>query len=209
MKTFVFQGDSITDADRGREEGSLNFGHGYPALVSAKLGYKYPGEFKFINSGISGDKSANMYARIKRDTLDYEPDYLSILIGVNDVWHALDSANPATGYSVERYTQILSMFIEDVLEVNPNTVIAILEPFVLDASATHNKYDGFRKGVDERAVAAKAVAEKYNLIFVPLQDKFNEKLALAPESFWLVDGVHPTQAGHELISNELIKALGL
>lgn len=208
MKTFLFQGDSITDSERSRTN-DWNLGYGYPDLVASELTFRRPNEFTFINRGVSGDKAAQMYSRIKRDTIDYRPDYLSILIGVNDVWHPLNDEDQTGGYSVERYTQLLSMFIEDVLAVKPDTVIAILEPFVLDGTATHEKIDGFVSGVSARAKAAKEVAEKYNLVFVPLQDKFNEKLELAPSGWWLIDGVHPTHAGHQLIANELIKALEL
>ena len=210
MKTFVFQGDSITDSGRSRDNNNhWHMGYGYPDLVASEIGFRRPAEFKFINRGVSGDKAAQMYSRIKADTIDLCPDYLSILIGVNDVWHPLNDESGRKGYSVERYTQLLSMFVEDVLEAKPDTVIAILEPFVLDGTATHEKIDAFVSGVSERAKAAKAVAEKYNLVFVPLQDEFNKKLLLAPSGEWLIDGVHPTHAGHQLIANELIKALDL
>ena len=208
MKTFVFQGDSITDSGRSRGD-NWHMGYGYPDIVASELSYRRPNEITFINRGVSGDKAAQMYSRIKADTIDFRPDYLSILIGVNDVWHPLNDEDQTGGYSVERYTQLLSMFVEDVLAAKPETVIAILEPFVLDGRATHEKIDAFVSGVSARAKAAKEVAEKYNLIFVPLQDEFNKKLELAPADWWLIDGVHPTHAGHQLIANELIKALDL
>lgn len=208
MKTFLFQGDSITDSERSRGN-DWNMGYGYPDLVASELCYRRPNEFNFINRGVSGDKSPQMYSRIKTDTINYRPDYLSILIGVNDVWHPLHDEDQTGGFSVERYTQILSMFIEDVLAAKKDTVIAILEPFVLDGAATHDKIDAFVSGVSARAKAAKEVAEKYNLVFVPLQEVFNKKLELAPADWWLIDGVHPTHAGHQLIANELIKALEL
>ena len=160
MKTFVFQGDSITDSGRSRDNNNhWHMGYGYPDLVASEIGFKRPAEFKFINRGVSGDKAAQMYSRIKADTIDLCPDYLSILIGVNDVWHPLNDESGRKGYSVERYTQLLSMFVEDVLEAKPDTVIAILEPFVLDGTATHEKIDAFVSGVSERAKAAKAVAD--------------------------------------------------
>lgn len=208
MKTFVFQGDSITDSERNRNN-DWNLGYGYSNLVASELNFRRPNEFNFINRGVSGDKVSDMYSRIKRDTIDFRPDYLSILIGVNDVWHPLNDEDQTGGFSAERYTQLLSMFIEDVLSVKKDTVIALLEPFVLDGHATHEKIDAFNAGVSARAEAAKKVAEKYNLIFVPLQEVFNKKLELAPADWWLIDGVHPTHAGHQLIANELIKALEL
>ncbi len=206
MKTFLFQGDSITDACRGRED-MWNLGYGYPDIFAAKVSFRHPGEFRFVNRGVSGDKAANMYARLAEDTLDEEPDYLSILIGVNDQWHPLNSKK--SGYSIRRYEQLLTMFVEDVREAYPDVVIVILEPFVLDGTGTHSYFEAFDAGVRARAQAAKAVAEKFGLIFVPLQEKLTALAAETESANWLIDGVHPTQAGHELIAQEMIKALNL
>ena len=92
MKTFLFQGDSITDADRRRDDIN-NFGYGYPNIVAAKYLSEFPNEFTFINKGISGNRIVDLYARIKIDLINLKPDYLSILIGINDVWHELSSEN--------------------------------------------------------------------------------------------------------------------
>ena len=75
MIKFVFQGDSITDADRDRDN-EANFGYGYPNLVASELMYKYPGKYEFINEGISGDRIVDLYARIKQDLINHKPDYL-------------------------------------------------------------------------------------------------------------------------------------
>ena len=88
MKTILFQGDSITDAGRARDN-DANRGVGYPHLVSARLGCDNPTEFNFINRGISGNRIVDLYARIKADIINLKPDVMSILIGVNDVWHEI------------------------------------------------------------------------------------------------------------------------
>ena len=88
MKIVLFQGDSITDA--GRTKDDTNMGRGYAALVTAALGYECPGEYEFINRGINGNRVTDLYARIKRDIINLRPDVMSILIGVNDVWHEYD-----------------------------------------------------------------------------------------------------------------------
>ena len=86
MKRFLFQGDSITDARRDRENvHSINTG--YVHLVSSKLLSEFPGEFEFFNRGIGGNRIIDVYARVKSDIINLKPDYMSILIGVNDVWH--------------------------------------------------------------------------------------------------------------------------
>ena len=92
MKTILFQGDSITDAGRARDNNS-NRGLGYPHLVSARLGMDNPTEYNFINRGISGNRIVDLYARIKADIINLKPDVMSILIGVNDVWHEIAASN--------------------------------------------------------------------------------------------------------------------
>lgn len=202
MKKILFQGDSITDAGRWRNDDDYR-GNGYPTLVSGVLGLDRPGEFEFINRGISGNRVVDLLARVKEDIINLEPDYMSILIGINDVWHEISRKN---GVSAERYEIIYNMLIEQVKEALPNIKIMILEPFVLKASATEEEWDTFRSETEKRAVAAKRVAKKNNLVFVPLMDKFDEAAKSASPDYWLLDGVHPSAMGHELIKREWLRA---
>ncbi len=202
MKIILFQGDSITDAHRSREDDN-NLGLGYPTLVKGVLGFESPGEYQFINRGISGNRVVDLYARIKLDIINLKPDVMSILIGVNDVWHEVSWQN---GVEAEKYYKFYSMLIEEIKEALPDIKIMILEPFVLKASATEETWDVFHTEVCKRAEKAKAIAEKYQLTFIPLQDKFNEASQSCPADYWLSDGVHPTTMGHELIKREWLKA---
>lgn len=196
MKRILFQGDSITDAGRSRENDAAK-GYGYPSLVSGKLGYEHPGEYEFINRGISGNRVCDLLARVKCDMINLEPDVMSILIGVNDVWHEFAREN---GVDVVLYEKLYNILIEEVKAALPDIRIMIMEPFVLRADATDEQYDAFRAEVELRAAAAKRVAEKNGLEFIPLQAKLDEATKLAPADYWLRDGVHPTSAGHELIA---------
>lgn len=202
MKKILFQGDSITDARRSRED-LTNTGFGYPALVQSTLGTDAPGEYEFINRGVSGDRSIELYARIKIDLINIKPDYLSILIGVNDVWRELDKQN---GIDAEKYFKLYSMLIEEVKEALPDTKIMIMEPFVMKGSATEEQWEEFSSEVKKRAVKAREIAEKYHLKFLPLQARFDEVEKLYPANYWLCDGVHPTNMGHEIIKREWLKA---
>lgn len=203
MKTIVFQGDSITDAGRNRENENER-GIGYPTLVAAELGFKYPAEFRFINEGVSGDRIVDLYTRIKRDIIQNRPDYLTILIGINDVWHEINERN---GVDNEKYFRVYSALIEEIKAVLPDIKIFILEPFVLQASATKKAWGVFRRETEMRAESAKRIAEKYGLGFIPLQKKFDEAAEKADPSYWLLDGVHPSAMGHELIAKEVCAAL--
>ena len=207
MKTFLFQGDSITDADRQRErEDGYSFGLGYPNMVVGELSLKHPGEFRFFNKGVSGDRSTTVYDRMYTDIVNLKPDYMSILIGVNDVWHGISGNN---GVSPDRYEQIMTMLYEDILKKLPDIKIIVLEPFVLKGTATEERWEDFDTGVKTIAKKAKSLAEKFGFKFVPLQEKFDEVSKNTPTEWWLADGVHPAPAGHKLIADELIKVLDL
>jgi len=202
MKTILFQGDSITDAGRSREDDSC-FGWGYPLRVKEELEFEYPNTYAMYNRGISGNRVVDLYARLKSDILNLKPDYMSILIGVNDVWHEFEAQN---GVDVEKYFKVYSMLIEEIKEALPEIKIMILEPFTLKGTGNEQYFEEFRDEVAKRAKKAKEIAEKYDLSFVPLQEKFDEAAKLAPNNYWLADGVHPTTVGHELIKREWMKA---
>lgn len=202
MRTILFQGDSITDAGRAWDNDNI-VGNGYPVLVKGTLGFECPGEYTFLNRGVSGSRVVDMYARIKSDIINLKPDVMSILIGVNDVWHEISRKD---GVDAEKYFKIYSMLIEEVKAALPDIQIMILEPFVVKGAATDEAWDVFRTEVEKRAIKARMIAEKYDLVFIPLQVKFDEALKLASSEYWFRDGVHPNTEGHELIKREWLKA---
>lgn len=206
-KLILFQGDSITDAGRNRES-FVAEGYGYATMVKGELGLSFPEEYSFLNRGIAGNRILDLYARIKSDILNLAPDYMSILIGVNDVWHEFSRHN---GVATPKYEKIYSMLIEEIKEALPDIRIMILEPFVLKGSATASNdayedlYPLFRAEVEEKAQASRRIAEKFSLPFVALQKKFDALYNPDKPDYWLYDGVHPTAAGHMLITKEWLK----
>ncbi len=201
-KLILFQGDSITDTSRSREYDTI-VGRGYAMLVKAQLGYDHPGEYIFLNRGVSGDRIVDLYARMKRDIINLKPDIMSILIGVNDVWHEIGSQN---GVDAEKYRMIYDLLLKEVLEKIPGIQILILGPYVVKGQATEISWDYFSSEVAKRAAIAKELACKYNLTYVPLQERFDEALVLQPWDYWTHDGVHPTVEGHELIKRAWVEA---
>ena len=209
MKTILFQGDSITDCGRDRNS-ATSHGVGYPLRVRGKLFADAPCQYNTYNRGIGGNRIVDLYARMRIDILQLKPDYMSILIGINDVWHEYTRGN---GVAAPKFEKIYSMLIEEVLEELPNLKIMIMEPFVLPGSATCNteehphRWEYFRSECELRAAAARRVAERFNLTFVPLQEMFDKVEADMPEmGYWLGDGVHPTAAGHELLTRRWLEA---
>ena len=218
MKTILFQGDSITDCGRLRSDTDNFFvkaynkflkktplGGGYPSFVAEEL----KGDYIFVNRGVSGDRVPDVYARIVRDIIKVKPDVISILVGVNDIWHGFDWNN---GTGIERYEKVYTMLVEELLSELPDTKIMLMEPFVLEGTATSNRegqpdrLEKFRNGIDDLSDIVKTIANKYNLIFIPLQKQLSMAAEKEGAKNILSDGVHPTAKGHEIIKNEWIKA---
>ncbi|MBQ4192887.1 MAG: SGNH/GDSL hydrolase family protein [Clostridia bacterium] len=201
---ILFLGDSITDVGRNTNNGSLiSIGQGYPLLVDACLSVKYPGEYTFENLGISGNRIVDVYARIKADCWNRKPDLVSILIGVNDVWHEFGGHN---GVEADRFYNVYKMLVTDTKRALPESrKMILMEPFVLKASATEGAWEAFRSETEKRAEAVRRIAGETGQIFLPLQAMFDEAAQKMPASYWLGDGVHPTPAGHGLIADAWVK----
>ncbi len=184
-------------------------GNGYANFVKAELGLDFPGEYEFINRGISGDRVVSVYARIKRDFINLKPDYASIYVGVNDVWHEISQQN---GVDTPKFEKIYSMMLDEIIEACPDIKLMLIAPFVLEGKGTCNdeehpdRFDVFRRDVDEKIAAVKRIGEKYGLPVIDLQPAFDEGMKKAPSEYWTKEGVHPTPCGHEIIKRLWLEA---
>ena len=207
--TILFQGDSITDAGRDRNiEKNVNdsraLGKGYAYTISTQLLSDRAGDnLKIYNRGISGNKVYQLAERWDKDCLEIKPDILSILIGVNDIWHTLDKRYNGT---IEKYENDYRALLHRTLDALPNVKLVICEPFVLRCGAVNDnwfpEFDGYR-------ASAKKLSEEFNALFVPFQSMFDKALELgkAPANHWAGDGVHPSMAGAYLMAQEWIKTV--
>jgi lysophospholipase L1-like esterase len=205
---ILFQGDSITDCGRNRVDAQPNaagaLGTGYPLLVaSAALASHPDGGLRFYNRGVSGNTVPDLEQRWAADTLELRPDVLSILIGVNDFWHKLGGGY--TG-SVQDYEDQYTRLLERTRLALPQVRLVVLEPFVLRCGAVDDRW--FPEFDARRAVAAR-VAAHARATFVPLQVVFDERARTVPPAYWAADGVHPTLAGHAVITEQWRRAASL
>jgi lysophospholipase L1-like esterase len=202
---ILFQGDSITDGNRGRNSDPNHIhGHGYQYILASEILADNLGKNVTVyNRGISGNRIADLYARWIEDCLNLEPTILSILIGVNEMIFQYDHN---CGASPERFKKTYRLLIEEVLERNPETKIVIMEPFF-----GKHREEAPGKYIKENIVfyqkASKEIAEKFGLIFVPLQEVFDEASKNCDIFELLWDGVHPTTAGHQLIARQWKKCV--
>ena len=206
---ILFYGDSITDMGRdlnARGEDyrkGLGLGYGYVSFVAAELLTKHPNGYEFINRGISGNRSVDLYARIKADCWNLKPDVVSILVGINDVYPQ-ELENNAV--ELDRYEKIYRMMIEDTKAKLPDVKMILCEPFMLADSANENDIVKWtcNPGVKEYAATVRKLATEYDLAFVALQEPL-EKAAAGHADCFVFDGIHPTPAGAKIIANEWMK----
>lgn len=206
---ILFQGDSITDAGRDRNrEGNANdrnaLGRGYVYSIATQLLADRAGDgLKIYNRGISGNKVFQLADRWDKDCLDLKPDILSILIGVNDIWHTLNGNYDGT---VEKYEKDYRALLDRTRKKLPNVKLIICEPFVLRCGAVNDKW--FPEFDKYRAVSWK-MSKEFNALFVPFQSMFDNAVKQAPPAHWAGDGVHPSMAGAYLMGREWLKVVGI
>jgi lysophospholipase L1-like esterase len=201
--TVLFQGDSITDAGRSRDDFS-NLGRGYPHYLQGLIGSaRLLDGIEFLNRGISGNRIVDLYARIKSDVINLKPDAISVLIGVNDTWHEFGSQN---GVAVPKFERVYRDFLTEVTEALPGVKWVLCEPFVLDCGVV---VDGWRDEIDERRAVVAKLAAEFDAKVVEFQGMFDAAVAAgSPPDYWAKDGVHPTPAGHALMAREWAKVVG-
>ena len=202
----LFQGDSITDAGRDKKNAEPNsakaLGRGYAAMLAGSLLGEYADlQLKVYNRGISGNKIPDLARRWQKDTIDLKPDVLSILIGVNDLWHQFAFGNKYKA-TVQDYENGYRELIEKTQKEVPGVQIVICEAF------TTRESDDF-KPLKQYAAACKKLAAEFNLAFVPFDSLFDDATKAAPAKFWLGDGIHPSVPGHALMADAWREATGV
>ena len=206
--TILFQGDSITDAGRSRKTADQAnqqepLGQGYAWLAAAAMLVDRPDhQLKIYNRGISGHKVFQLAERWQRDCLDLKPNVLSILIGVNDIWHGLNGNYDGT---VETYERDFHTLIERTKAALPEVRLVICEPFVLRCGAVNDSW--FPK-FDKYRAAARRVSDAAGAVFVSFQSTFDHAIKHAPPEHWAGDGVHPTATGASLMAHSWLRAVG-
>lgn len=193
-------GDSVTDMSRDRSVDftAHSYGNGYGFFVEGELSARYPLRFEVINRGVGGDRIVDLYARVKRDCWNLNPDYLSILIGVNDVWHEISDRD---GVDSARYERVYRMLLEETLQHLPQTKIILMEPFYLNGSQTREHRVEFAM-LARYSEIARGLAAEYKLAWLPLQKRLDALAEKYGAEFLLSDGVHPTVAGAKVLADE-------
>ena len=198
---IVFQGDSITDAGRDYRN-YHDMGPGYPKFAAELMVENHPDcDFEFYNFGISGNRTCQLFDRLYKDGLMFDPDVVSILIGINDIWHRHGSAKVAT---TDAQIELNYRSILERIKNESHAKILIMAPFILDAEVP----EGMREELERILPVIRKLADEYADAYIPLDEIFAEALKSQPEAlYYSKDGVHPNSNGREFIGKLYAEAI--
>jgi len=199
---ILFTGDSITDCGRVRENAE-HLGFGYAAWTAAHLQARLASpQLKIFNRGISGNRACDLLQRVETDLLALQPTVVSILIGINDTWRRYDSNDPTEAAAFERdYRAVLEKIARHL-----KARVVLLEPFVLHVP--EDRYT-WREDLNPKIDVVRKLAVEFGAELLPLDGLFAQAATQAPAGYWAEDGVHPSNAGHALITETWLENAGL
>ncbi len=205
-QTLVFTGDSITDA--GRRNTAPPLGQGYVRMTVDLLAARAPAlGAKVINTGIGGDTVRDLRARWDRDVIDHQPDWLTVLVGVNDAWCWL-VGREGKAVEVREYESIYDELLQSVTK-RTKARLVLMDPFM---ASSDEALPADRARMNEALPAYRAavgrLARKHRAIHVPLQKYFDSQLQHHAADSLAPDAVHPTPAGQAVIAHAWLRAVG-
>jgi lysophospholipase L1-like esterase len=194
---IMFTGDSVTDCHR--EETDNPLGYGYPLLASGQWGMRHPDRSPvWLNSGISGNRLADLRSRWQADVLDARPDVVSILVGINDCGfhfsHDFDEVT-ASEYR-DGYHELLGPLAA------AGARLILIEPFLLPVIDEQWKW---REDLDAKIQVVRELAREYQAWLIAADGMFAELAATTGPEYWAFDGVHPTAAGHQALAEAWLR----
>lgn len=192
---ILFQGDSVTDCNRHRQD-PHHLGEGYVAKVAEA----FP-QLTILNRGISGNRTGHLVERWQEDAMDLNPDFISIFIGINDVWHHFAGD---VAYSIEAFEENYRKILTQITLNLPDTKILLIEPFVLPIGVFQPSW---RPALDQEIQVIRRLAKQFAHYLIPMDALFAEHALSYPYVTLAEDGVHPTPLGHQLIANEIGRRL--
>ena len=191
---ILFQGDRITDAGRDHRN-YYDLGSGYPKYAAELIKKEFP-DAEFIDLGIGGNRSGQLFDRSSADLINIQPDVVSILIGINDIWHRFSAAPVPT--TDEQFELNYRCLLQEIRK-RTNAKIMIMCPFLLDAEKTQH----LREGLDRIIPIVEKLADEFADVYMPLDAIMAEAMKTQPEPlFFSRDGVHPNANGAAYIGEK-------
>lgn len=204
LDRIVFTGDSVTDMQRARPVGEGlfdNLGHGYVRVIDNMLNAWYPERaIRVSNTGTDGNTSRDLKERFQSDVIDLNPQWVSICIGINDVWRQFDSPSIVDSHV---YPDEYERNLEEMIISLKGRVkgIFVMSPYYMEP----NKEDPMRSRMDMYGCICKKLSEKHQCKFIDLQNVFDEYLKYRHSAYIAWDRVHPNKVGATLIARAFLK----
>jgi len=204
---LLFQGDSITDMKWGRNQKDRNhyLGHSYVFLLASRLGVDMAKtKLEFFNRGVSGNKVSDLRKRWQKDVIEVNPDWLTVLIGVNDV-----SQGRGQPIDLEKWEDDYRHILSESRRANPKIKIVLMDPFVLRVNrlSSDQQWEYWRGEIEKLGKIVGRLAKDFNAIHIQTQKVFDQAAIQASPQHWIWDGVHPLPQGHELIARNWLQAV--
>lgn len=204
---IVFTGDSVTDFQRKRPVGEglwEGVGTGYVRQIHTLMNALHPETvIRISNTGISGNNILDLKARWQQDVLDLKPDWVSMMIGINDVWRKFDEPDIFEGHITPRqYEAAYREIIEETLPKVKGMIV--MTPYFMEP----NRQDPMRADMDVLGSVVKKLAAEYGLICVDTQQAFDEYFQYRHPDYVAWDRVHPNQVGAMILAKAWLKAVG-
>lgn len=198
---IVFIGDSITDC--GRRDVNAPYGNGYMSLVRALVSARYPQvRLSWANYGVGGDTVRHLAERWDTDAIGARPDWLSVMIGINDVWRAFGDA-PQDAVPIEEYEATLRTLLRQVVDATGCRLI-LADPYVIEPDSDEPQ----RATSDRYAAVMAALAVEFGAVHVASQAAFDAVLAVSKPDDWAADRIHPDLPGHAVLADAYLTAIG-
>lgn len=203
--TFLFQGDSITDGNRGRNNDPNHImGHGYAFSIASRIGADFPAAgFSFYNRGISGNRIPDLEERWQKDTLDLKPDVLSLLVGINDAAAVVEGKGGAQ--DLDAFEKGYRKLLLQCQNANSDILFVLGIPFVFPVGARKEHWEFWKNETLARAEVVRKAAKEFDAVLVDFDQVFQQAKDAAAIDYWVWDGIHPTVFGHELMAREWIR----
>lgn len=201
-ETVLFMGDSITDAGR-RDDKTRQLGWGYVAQIADLLAALYPERrIRILNHGISGDRVIELRSRWDADVIAHQPSWVSISIGINDVWRRFANLSEFA-VDIDEYIRLYGDLCEWTTK-QTDARLVLMETSVIGEDFTNesNLY------LEQYNNAIRSFAKQYDAVLVPIRESFRRGIESRRDFAWTGDGVHPLPPGHMLMATTWLRAVG-
>jgi len=180
----------------------MGLGDGYVSFVNSILAAWHPEvNIRVLNTGINGHCVTDLETRWQSDVMDLSPDWLSVMIGINDVWQQFSNQPEPDQIKIAQYENIYRKLLKQTRHDLKGLIL--MSPYFIEADPSNL----MRKHMDAYSKVVKALADEFDALFVDTQAAFDRYLAHRPAQSLSDDRIHPNRTGHMIIANAFLESI--